>query len=120
MKLFLGVKAFDAFASFAGVESADSQFVWNPNVKGEAALKFDLPIEQMHRFRNGESQIREDVFDFTFQPRLDPGTNVGGFTHAVIVALIGLRRKFVRFREPRDILIDLDGGGADGGGQEAI
>jgi hypothetical protein len=84
---------FDAFAFLARVECARGKFARNPNVKGQAALQLDLPIEQMNRLGNGQPQVRKNVFNFMFEARFNPGANVGGFAYAVNVALLGIHDK---------------------------
>jgi len=92
-EFLFAAKPFHASARFAGVECPRGERVGNPHVKGQTALQFDLPVKQMHRLGNGESQVRKDVFDFGFQSRLYAGADVGGFAHAPNVALSGLHSK---------------------------
>jgi len=83
VEFFLAAKAFDAFAPLARLERVRGKFVWNPDVKGQAALQLDLPIEQMHRLGNSQAQIRKNVFNLGFKP---------GSTRARMLAVLLMRR----------------------------
>jgi hypothetical protein len=76
------------FARLAGVERAGGERIWNPHVKGQAALQFDLPVKQMHRLGSRQSQLGEDVFNFVLEAGFDAGADGRGFAHAVNVALL--------------------------------
>ena len=95
----LALKSFDATARLAGVERPHRELIGNPHIEGEAPLEFDLPVQQVNRFRSGQAEFGEDLFNFTFEARFNPGTNCSCFTHTPNVARLLPQCKPPAFRD---------------------
>ena len=81
-------EAFRAFARLAHVECARCQRIRNAHVKGQGALQFDLPVEQVNRLRSRQAEVRKNFLNLVFEAGFNAGADGGGFTHAVNVSLL--------------------------------